>query len=303
MNHNAHYINRMHYSAQERLAGVFVLGGIVILIGLFLLSSQSLKLLQGRVEFVALIQHPVGVSTDTRVHISGIDAGSVKRITLTPDNRFRVVLSIYKEYRNLVRNDSWASVSKLALVGDSVIDISPGSSNMPLLANGAVLQVKETKTLDQMLTSLQPVMDKVNVSINKIADVLNVLPGDAIRSTLENTAAVTTQLREGEGAVGALLYDARLKTELIESVRALHTTLVAAAQMTDDARSVMAQLKATSELLHMQMQAVPEMALQTRELLQETHDTVQAISHTWPISGNMPERAMPTTPQVMPSND
>jgi phospholipid/cholesterol/gamma-HCH transport system substrate-binding protein len=279
----AHYVHRLRYTAQERLAGLFVLSALGILIVLLLLSSQNLKLLQGRVEFVALMHNPVGISTDTRVHISGIEAGAVKRIALMPDNRFKIVLSIYKEYKNLVRADSTASVSKLALIGDSVIDISPGSADQPLLADGSMIEVKETATLDQMLADLRPMLD-------------------AVHSTVEDTAAIMAQLRRGGGAAGALIYDDRMRNELVASIRALQETLGMTAEIARESRSMMIQLKETAEILHQQMQTIPEMAKQTQDLLNNTRKTVDAIGNTWPISNNMPAEEF-EEPEVMASND
>jgi phospholipid/cholesterol/gamma-HCH transport system substrate-binding protein len=298
----AHYVRHLRYSTQERLAGLFVLSALAIITALLLLSSQNMKLLQGRVEFIVLMRNPVGVSTDTRVHISGIEAGSVKRISLMPDNRFKITLSVYKEYKSLVRSDSQASISKLALIGDSVIDISPGSPEHPLLANGSVIEVRETMTLDQMLASMRPMLDKINISIDKIAAIMSVLPEDAIRSTLEDSAAVTAQLRQGDGTMGALLYDKRMRNELAASIRLMQETLGITAEVARDSRGMMSQLKETAGILHQQMQAVPEMALQTRDLIDETRKTVDAIGNTWPISSNMPAEES-EGPEVMASND
>ncbi len=269
MKRETHYVHHLRYSSQERLTGLFVLSALVIITVLLLLSSENMKLLQGRVEFIALMRNPVGVSTDTRVHISGIEAGSVKRIALMPDNRFKIVLSIYKEYRSLVRSDSEASISKLALIGDAVIDISSGSPEQPLLEDGSLIKVREAMTLDQILASMRPMLDKINISIDKIAAVLSVLPEDAIRSTLEDTAAITAQLRQG-----------------------VH-----------DSRGMMVQLKETADILHHEIQTLPEVAQQTRDLIDDTRKTVDAIGNTWPISTNMPADDSSTEPEVMASND
>jgi phospholipid/cholesterol/gamma-HCH transport system substrate-binding protein len=279
----AHYVHHLRYSTQERLAGLFVLSALAIITALLLLSSQNMKLLQGRVEFTALMHKPVGVSTDTRVHISGIEAGSVKRISLMPDNRFKIVLSIYKEYGSLVRTDSRASISKLALIGDSVIDISPGSSEQPFLTDGSIIKVRETLSLDEMLANLRPMLD-------------------AVHSAVEDTAAVMAQLRHGGGTAGAILYDEQIKNELAESIRLMQETLGITAEVARDSRGMMSQLKETAGILHQQMQTVPEMALQTRDLIDETRKTVDAIGNTWPISSNMPAEES-EGPEVMASND
>lgn len=303
MKPKAHYVNRMNYSAQERLAGLFVLGAIAIITALLLLGSQNMRLFQGRVEYIALMRNPLGVSTDTRVRISGIEAGTVKRITLLPDNRFRIVLSVYKGYRSLVRTDSRASISKLALIGDSVIEISPGSPEQPLLADGGPIEVREAMSFDEMLAGMQPMLDKINLSIDKIASVLSALPEDAIRSSLEDTASVAAQLRQGGGAAGALLYDERMQDDLAAAIHALRETLGIGSEIAHDSRGIMLQLRETTDILHRQMQLVPEMTARTQDLIDETRKTVDAVGHTWPISANMPEAGEAKGPEVMASND
>lgn len=298
-----HYVNHMKYSAQERLAGLFVLGALALIAVLLVFSSQNMKLLQGRVEYVALMRNPVGVTTDTPVHISGIEAGMVKRIALTPDNHFKIVLSVYKKYKSLVRTDSTAAISKLALIGDSVINISPGSPDLPVLADGGTIEVLETMTFDQMLSNLRPMLDKINLSIDRLATILGALPEEAVGSILEDTASVASQLRQGEGIAGALLYDERMRQNLAASLRSLQETLGTTSEIAQNSRGILRQLKETADILHQEMQSMPEMTAKTQDLIDETRKTVDAIGNTWPVSANMPATAEPGGPEVMASND
>jgi ABC-type transporter Mla subunit MlaD len=300
---DGHYVNRMNYTAQERLAGLFVLSTLAVITALLLLSSQNMKLLQGRMEYIALMRNPVGVSTDTRVRISGIEAGAVRRITLLPDNRFRIVLSVYKEFRSLVRTDSAASVSKLALIGDSVIEISPGSPEQALLPDGGFIEVRETLSLDEMFAGMQPMLDKINLSIDKIASVLSALPEDAIRSSIEDAASVAAQLRQGGGAAGALLYDEGMQNDLAAALRALREALDTGSKIARDGSDIMLRLGETADILQQQMQLVPEMTAKTQDLIDNARKTVEAIGNTWPVSANMPATDQPGGPEAMASND
>ncbi|HEX5055831.1 MAG TPA: MlaD family protein [Gammaproteobacteria bacterium] len=303
MKQERHYTERLNYSAQERLAGLFVLGALAIIVMLLLLGSQNMKLLQGRVQFTALMRNPVGVSTETRVRISGIEAGTVRHITLMPDNRFKIVLSIYKEYETLVRADSRASISKQALIGDSVIEISPGSPELPPLAAGNAIEVQETMALDDMLAAVRPLLDKVNFSIDRIAAILSAVPEDSIRSTLQDTAAVASRLRQGGGAAGSLLYDEGMKNDLVASLRALQETLGITSEIARDSRNMIEQLRETADILHRQMQEIPEMTMKTQDLIDRTRNTVDAISRTWPVSTKMPVHEATEEPEVMANND
>jgi phospholipid/cholesterol/gamma-HCH transport system substrate-binding protein len=249
------------------------------------------------------MRNPVGVSTETRVRISGIEAGTVRRIALMPDNRFKIVLGIYKEYKNLVRADSRASISKQALIGDSVIEISPGSPEQPLLADGGVIEAQETMSLDEIIALVHPMLEKVNFSIDRIAAVLSAVPEDSIRSTLQDTATVAARLRQGGGTAGSLLYDEGMKDDLVASLRALQETLGITSEIARNSRGMMEQLREAADILHRQMQEIPEMTMKTQDLLDRTRNTVDAIGHTWPVSTKMPPADTAKGPEVMAGND
>jgi hypothetical protein len=143
----------------------------------------------------------------------------------------------------------------------------------------------------------------VHISIDKIATILSVVPEDAIRSTLVDTASVTAQLRQGGGAMGALLYDERMRNDLAASIQALQATLQMTEKIARDSQGIMVQVKETAGILHQQAQLVPEIAVKTQELIDNTNKAVDAIGHTWPVSINMPAGNSAIAPEVLSSND
>ncbi len=301
--HRSHYVHHLRYSTQERLVGLFILSAIAILFGLLFLSSQTLRLFDSRITLYAFIQNPVGVSADTDVRISGITVGSVKKISLNPDNLFKVELSIFEDFNGLIRSNSRASVSKLAFIGDSIINITPGDANRPLLASGSTITVDETLTIDQMITNLKPVLDKINNSVNKIATVIGNLPGDALNESLYNVAdasknlkQITQQVNRGQGTASALINDRQAYQALLNTIASLQDTLADAQltmqntrQATTDLPKLIADLQATIKTIRQESSQLPELSNSTRNLLDDAQKTVDAINSTWPISGNIPD--------------
>lgn len=303
-----HYVHYIKYSYQERLVGVFVLTAIGTLIALLFISGQTLRLFDGRVSFFAYMRNAVGVSAATEVRISGIEVGSVSRISLNKeDNRFIVELSVYEDFHELVRTDSTVSASKLTFIGDSVLNITPGSPNKPVLADGGIIEVKESLTLDQILANLTPVLDTINTSINKIAAVMSAIPPDAIVKTLENTEQLTGNLNEisrriasGEGTVGAMIADEQPYRELNEALAQLRAVLDDIRQITEPAASAdfpraMQQLGETIAIIRREAETIPGLSAKTRELLNNMRDVADALRDTWPISSKIqssPEPAL-----------
>lgn len=311
-----HYVHQMKYSHQERLAGVFVLTAIGTLIALLFVSGQTLRLFDGRVHFFAYMRNAVGVSAATKVRISGIEVGSVSRISLNKeDNRFIVELSIYEDFRELVRVDSTVSASKLTFIGDSVLNITPGSPDKPLLRDGGIIDVKETMTLDQILANLAPTLTTINASIDKIAAVVSAIPPDSIVDILENTEQITGNLNtishriaNGEGTVGALIADEQPYRELNEALAQLRTVLNDVQQITGPAAAdfprALRQLGETIAIIRQEAETLPGISANTQELLNNMDDVAQALRHTWPISSKLgPESRPDLQLEPEPSHD
>lgn len=301
-----HYVHYMKYSHQERLVGVFVLTAIGALIALLFISGQTLRLFDGRVHFFAYMRNAAGVSAATEVRISGIQVGSVRRISLNKsDNRFIVELSIYEDFRELVRTDSMLSASKLTFIGDSVLNITPGSPGKPLLPDGGLIEVKETMTLDQILANLTPALDTINASIDRIAEVMGAIPPESILKTLEQTEQITGNLNEisrriaaGEGTVGALIVNDQPYRELNQALAQLQTILadlgkISGPAVAADLPGALQQLGETIAIVRQEVETLPGLSAGTRELLDNMDSVIEALRHTWPISSKLPPSPQP----------
>jgi phospholipid/cholesterol/gamma-HCH transport system substrate-binding protein len=242
--------------------------------------------------------------------------GSVSRISLNKeDNRFIVELSIYEDFRELVRVDSTVSASKLTFIGDSVLNITPGSPDKPLLRDGGIIDVKETMTLDQILANLAPTLTTINASIDKIAAVVSAIPPDSIVDILENTEQITGNLNtishriaNGEGTVGALIADEQPYRELNEALAQLRTVLNDVQQITGPAAAdfprALRQLGETIAIIRQEAETLPGISANTQELLNNMDDVAQALRHTWPISSKLgPESRPDLQLEPEPSHD
>lgn len=314
-----HYVHRLRYSTQERIVGVFVLAAIAILIMSLFVSGDTLRLFEGRIKYIAYMRNAVGVSTRTEIRISGIEVGSVKRISLNPaDNRFRVELSVYKDFQSLVRTDSRASISRLAFIGDSVIDIKPGSAERPQLPNGGVLEVDEMLSMDEIIANLKPSLDKITHSISKVAGIMDTLPSESLGVLLKNAAAtsqnlnqVTQHIAAGQGTMGAIMQERTLYNNLNQSLEQLENTLQninATTQQTRIAAETLPRtlqaLAETAAIIRAESAALPELAADTRQLLEDTQQVIDALRYTWPISSKIDEKTepLPLLP-AQPSHD
>jgi phospholipid/cholesterol/gamma-HCH transport system substrate-binding protein len=117
------------------------------------LAPQGYRL---RAEFTGAVQ----LAQESDVRISGVSVGKVISVSLDRHaGRTRAVLQIDSKYAPRPA-DTRAILRQKSLLGETYIELSPGSRNGPRLADGGSLppgQVAPTVQLDQILSTFDPV--------------------------------------------------------------------------------------------------------------------------------------------------
>ena len=132
------------------------LGFLVLLItGLFLFyiyATVDSKLLKSdSFRLHARFDNVDGIMTGSKVKMSGVDIGTVKSVSLDPDNFYAfITMDFDKEYS--FPDDTEASVQLEGLLGGSYISILPGGSDVLLLNNQEIIYTQgSTSILNLML--------------------------------------------------------------------------------------------------------------------------------------------------------
>ena len=132
------------------------LGFVILLItGLFIFYvyiKVDTKLFRND-EFIlnARFENIDGIVVGSRVKLSGVNIGSVKSVSIEPDNFYALVtMGFHKNFR--FPDDTEASVQLEGLLGGSYISILPGGSETILLNNQEILFTQgSTSLLNLML--------------------------------------------------------------------------------------------------------------------------------------------------------
>lgn len=319
MSKKSHYVHGLDYTSKERIVGLFVLGAILLLIAQLLLAGQALRLFESKITYVTYIQNPVGIGIDTKVRVSGLEVGAIDDVTITFANTFIVRFWVWERYHRLLRTDSIASVSKLAFIGDSVLNISPGSAGAEVLPNGSEVYTEEAQTLDQFLLSLQPTIEGAREGILKLREVAETFPIESVYAMIEDLEATTSNLllvseaiATGEGVAGTLVNDASLSSGVRELIQQSNITMESASELlasTNDrvnelepfVEEIGASLDKVSQMLtdmQGESEKVPELILQTNRLMQDTQTLLDSMANIWPLSTALGE---PTTLSPAPA--
>jgi ABC-type transporter Mla subunit MlaD len=313
-----HYIHRLKYSTQEKIAGAFVLVAIGVLAWLLFSSGKSIVLFEEQITLYGHLQTLQPINKDTDIIVGGLSAGTIDDVKITDDNQIIVTMRILKRYSSLLRTDSTAVLNtfNLAMFDKSVIEITVGSPDKPRLQDGSTIQIQESINIKNLLNRVTPAVDTLIRTINNIDSILSAVDAqkvgdtivkvnqlttavnaDRIQAMIDNLYAVSSDLRDisehinaGKGLAGSTLYD----TELEANVKHIATNM-------DRASASLDKLLA---MLNRELQDLPQIMEKIEPLMKEADETIKATKRIWPISSAVGEekQGAKLTPQA-PAND
>ena len=197
----------MEKSASQKLRlGLFVLIGFLIftLTVYYIGSKQQLF---GKTELLkANFNNVNGLQPGNSVRFSGINAGSVKKIEIISDTLISVEMNIDSEVFKFIKKDAQASIGSDGLVGNMVVNILPGTGNMPSVKSGDLIQSEKKASAEDLLKTLS----KTNENAQAIT-----------RNFLE----ISEKINEGNGTLGMLLNDKNAGNDLKNSLSDLRASI------------------------------------------------------------------------------
>ncbi len=226
--------------------GAFVLGGLFFLVLLLYMIGKNRNLFGSNYLLKARFENVQGLVAGNNVRFSGIQAGTVKKVSIISDTVIEVTMLLDKKMMNIVRKNAVVSIGTDGLVGNKVVNIIPVRQPGILAKEGDILVSKKAPDTDEMLQTLY----KTNNDIAVIADNLKTtvqrinnssalwtllneksLPADLktslanIRWTTSNAGTMTHNLntliadvKNGKGSLGAILTDSSFAKNLNEAV-------------------------------------------------------------------------------------
>lgn len=307
-----HYTHSLSYSAKDRLVGAFMTLAIVAMIGLFVTKVKSSKMFAEVVHYHTYMKTAQGISTDTIVNISGIDVGKVSALDIDEHNRIHIDFFVYKDFQKLLRTDSKGELNKLSLVGNAVIIIKAGSANKPMLPDGAIVNIEEPVTTDDLIAGVTPVIKDLESLINNLSQIVSAIHPDEVkgstqdlRAILGNVRGLSDHVNQGKGSLGRILYDKNQEQSVNNSLLLIEKTLTGISQRVNETKPLLENVNKLSQQsqqmmgdvrnsLHKvdkQLDQVPVLlnsgksVLKTTEsVLDTSQQTIKGVQKIWPLS-------------------
>lgn len=191
--------------------GALILVALAIIVIAVVKLGDAANLFTKHYELITLLPNANGLREGGSVTVAGQLAGVVKRIEFLPPDgdttrNLLVTMEMNQELRDQVRGDSRVRLKSLGLLGDKVLDISPGTPRFDVLQAGDT--VPNVPTVDY-----EQVIEKASAAV-----------GDLVLLT-HDLQAITSGMAKGEGTMGQLLTNRSLYDQLTTSLTAMNELL------------------------------------------------------------------------------
>jgi phospholipid/cholesterol/gamma-HCH transport system substrate-binding protein len=212
----------------------------VLSVAVFLVGDTG-NVFGQRYQLVTLVRSAAGLVPGAAVQLAGQTVGQVDRIDLIPPESrpaggeaVVIRLAVDLDVREQIRSDSRAQVRTQGLLGDKLIDITPGTAAAPVLAAGDTVQSATSVDYDALIAE----------GASAVGELLEVT---------RNLSDLTRGVLEGEGSLGQLVTDDELYVRVTALAENLDSLLAAAAApnsqlmrlLTDD--SLYTSMRASAE--------------------------------------------------------
>lgn len=204
--------------------GFFVITGTALLIiALYFIGNNS-NLFSKTFKLYARFETVNGLKNGNNVRYAGIDVGTIKNIEILNDTTIRVEMSVEEALKKVIRKNSVATIGTDGLMGNKLINISPGTSDTDLIKGGEEIASAAPLNTDEMLRTL----DKTNKNILVIS---------------ANLREITQNITDSRGTLYTVLMDTTIARGLKHTLGNIDVVSNNILKISDDLNDVVSEAK------------------------------------------------------------
>src|ERR1700761_401549 len=128
-----------NYGENNIKLALLVSAGLLVLILSFYVIGKGHNMFGSGFVLKARVSQLDGLAEGNNVLFSGIQAGTVKSISIINDTTIEVVLLIDNKVKSYIHENALATIGSEGLMGNKMINIMPIKGNSPIVKNGDLL--------------------------------------------------------------------------------------------------------------------------------------------------------------------
>jgi phospholipid/cholesterol/gamma-HCH transport system substrate-binding protein len=187
------------------VSAIFIIvGSVIFLIALFVIGSKQ-NMFTSTMNIQSVFEKVSGLLEGSNVRFNGISVGTVSKIEIMSGTKVRVVLTVVSSVKQFIKRDSKVTVISEGLIGNKIVDITPGDENAQSVNDG------------DWLESIKPV---------EAEDILKSLKETGENATLitKDFATIVSKVNQGEGTLGQLINNKSMYNSVDSTMRGFSTS-------------------------------------------------------------------------------
>jgi phospholipid/cholesterol/gamma-HCH transport system substrate-binding protein len=255
--------------------------GILVIVAGALLAFMSIKVgalsnVGEEIDVEITLGDAAGLTEGAAVRVAGVQVGQVNTMGVDHDQA-RLSVSIAKSAQ--IRKDAELQVRARSILGEKYLEITPKSTDAPLIENGASLAVTTPQTeIDELVNSLGPLVSAIDAeamhqAMEHLGEALEKDP-HRIARLLENIDTIIGNGANASQSLDGLVSDTR-------------STLSSVRQVTNDTRpllqrtqKIMGRVDTATENLPKIAGDVEAMVADARNMVKDSHALMQRLERS-----------------------
>ncbi|RYY40654.1 MAG: MCE family protein [Chitinophagaceae bacterium] len=233
--------------------GAFVVAGLAFLLLMLYTIGKNQNLFGRNFILRAHFSNASGLIAGNNVRFSGIDAGTVKEVSVLNDTTIEVTMLIKRSLQKHIRKNCPVSIGTDGLMGNKLVNLEPARSMATAAEEGDVLQgssgagteevmevlyktvndlsgaakeIRSTTTRINQSKGLWSLMEDEALPANVSASLVRLRKASAhLDMLMANLETMGSELRQGKGSLGHLLRDTAMAASLYRSEQTLEIVL------------------------------------------------------------------------------
>lgn len=179
--------------------GLFVAAGLALFVlAVFIIGKQK-NLFNPVFKITTTFYNVSGLQVGNNIRFSGINVGTVDRISIINDSTVRVDMLVRKEVKQFIKSDSEVTIGSEGLIGDRLLIITQGSTEAPEAVEGEQLSSNEPVETDAIMASLEITAANAEIITFQLAEIM-------------------IKINSGEGILGRLIQDTTFAENLNQTM-------------------------------------------------------------------------------------
>ena len=213
--------------------GAFIVATLAILVaGVFIIGGKQ-YLFSSTYRLKAQFDNVAGLDAGGDVRVGGVHSGTVRSIVLPhkPGEKVTVIMDLGKSTREIIKQDSVATIETEGLLGNQFLAISFGSAGAADVRDGDLIASQPPLEMADLLQKTSGILDSSEQAIQ-----------NATRAAA-SLQSISAKIDAGRGTAGALVNDKQLYNNLEQTTGAMHDTMLQAEAGVTDFQENMEAMK------------------------------------------------------------